>query len=160
MPEQTTIPLQISKVGIIGFGASGITAAKQLRAYNPVVFEATDSTGGVWRHCCFRSTKLQTCRRGFEFSDYHWSERDSPSFPSHVEVLEYLHGYAEHFDLLKFVKFNSRVVEIRYVGVSIESSDEFGPLLPGTPVWEVVVETLPSKTIEVIMFLQRPPLLI
>lgn len=149
----------ISKIGIIGAGISGIAAAKQLSSHSPVVFEATDSIGGVWKHCSYNSTKLQTPRCDFEFSDYPWSERDNANFPSHVEVLDYLHGYATHFDLLKFVKFGSRVVEIRYVGddsttqLSENSkSGEYGNLLTGHPVWEVGVQSSnnPNSTIQVV----------
>ncbi|OMO67066.1 Dimethylaniline monooxygenase, N-oxide-forming [Corchorus capsularis] len=151
--------LKSSKVGIIGAGISGIAAAKQLSNHNPIVFEATDSIGGVWKHCSFASTKLQTPRCDFEFSDYPWPQRDNSNFPSYLEILDYLHGYATHFDVLKYIKFNSRVVEIRYIGDKSEefgpkidhdvvSPGEFGPLLNGHPVWEVTVETHPSKTLE------------
>ncbi|GMI97879.1 flavin-dependent monooxygenase 1 [Hibiscus trionum] len=145
-----------SRVGIIGAGISGIAAAKQLSHHNPIVFEATDSIGGVWKHCSFASTKLQTPRCDFEFSDYPWPNRDNSSFPTYLEILEYLHGYATHFDVLKHVRFNSRVVEIRYIGdgqtvnmdVAAAGPGEFGPLLSGHPVWEVAVETHPSGTVE------------
>ncbi|CAN6539570.1 unnamed protein product [Malus baccata var. baccata] len=141
----------VSKIGIIGAGFSGIIATKQFLGHNPVVFEATDSIGGVWKQCSYNSTKLQSPRCNFEFSDYPWAERDNSSFPSHVEVLEYLHGYATHFDLLKYVKFESKVVEIRYVGGIDDHqtttqfpmnsiSGEYGSLLSGHPVWEVVVQ--------------------
>ncbi|KAJ6302158.1 hypothetical protein OIU77_016281 [Salix suchowensis] len=142
-----------SKVGIIGAGISGIAAAKQLRHYSPLVFEATDSIGGVWKHCSFSSTKLQTPRCDFEFSDYPWSERDNASFPSHVQVLEYLNNYAAHFDVLKYVKFSSKVVEIRYVGGRKTTQldlkpEEYGSLLNGYPAWEVAVETSQSTKVE------------
>ena len=144
-----------SKVGIIGAGISGIAAAKQLRHYSPLVFEATGSIGGVWKHCSFSSTKLQTPRCDFEFSDYPWSERDNASFPSHVQVLEYLYNYATHFDVLKYVKFNTKVVEIRYVGgrkiTQLDlKPEEYGSLLNGYPAWEVAVETSQSTKVEVI----------
>ncbi|XVE97792.1 hypothetical protein REPUB_Repub03eG0049400 [Reevesia pubescens] len=152
--------LKSSRVGIIGAGISGIAAAKQLSHHNPIVFEATDSIGGVWKHCSFASTKLQTPRCDFEFSDYPWPQRDNSSFPSYLEILAYLHGYATHFDVLKYIKFNSRVVEIRYIGnhdretTNLEVAPgprEFGSLLRGHPVWEIAVETNPSKTIEVVL---------
>ena len=153
-----------SKVGIIGAGISGIAAAKQLSGYSPVVFEATDSIGGVWKHCSYTSTKLQTPRCDYEFSDYPWPERDNSTFPSHVEILKYLHDYATHFDVLKHIKFNSRVVEIRYVGeshstdniqptLSSETSTEYGSLLKGHPVWEAATQNNKSKTVEVISLL-------
>ena len=151
--------LKSSRVGIIGAGISGIAAVKQLSHHNPIVFEATDSLGGVWKHCSFASTKLQTPRCDFEFSDYPWSERDNSSFPSYLEILDYLHGYAKHFDVLKYINFNSRVVEIRYIGDRETTTNldlapgpgEYGSLLRGLPVWEVAVETHPSKTVEVVV---------
>lgn len=157
--EQTLV--RTSRIGIIGAGISGIAAAKELSSYDPIVFEATDSIGGVWKHCSFASTRLQTPRCDFEFSDYPWPERDNASFPSHVEVLDYLHGYAARFDVLKYVKYHSRVVEIRYAGEhaaltlphhdqGMLNSTEYGSLLKGQPVWEVAVETGPSKSIQVL----------
>lgn len=151
--EQNNLKLA-SRVGIIGAGVSGIAAAKQLSGYSPVVFEATDSIGGVWKHCSYASTKLQTPRCDYEFSDYPWRERDNSTFPSHVEVLEYLHAYATHFDVLKFVKFNSTVIEIRYVGDpdphTADNSADYGTLLRGRPVWEVAVQNTLSKLVQVI----------
>ena len=144
-----------SRIGIIGGGISGIAAAKQLSSYNPIVFEATDSIGGVWKHCSYNSTKLQSLRRDYEFSDYPWPERNNSSFPSHIQILEYLHSYATNFDLLKFVRFNSKVVELRFIG-DRDAADadgkpgEYGSLLAGRPVWEVAVQTDQSQDVQVI----------
>ncbi|KAK6126710.1 hypothetical protein DH2020_039549 [Rehmannia glutinosa] len=140
-----------SKIGIIGGGISGIASAKQLSKHEPVVFEATDSIGGVWKHCSYKSTKLQTPRCDYEFSDFPWTQRDNSSFPSYKEILDYLYSYAKQFDVLKFVRFNSKVVEIRFVG-DFEKSGEYGSLLPGKAVWEVGVKTNQSQTIEVFFF--------
>ena len=134
---------------------SGIAAAKELSEYDPVVFEATESLGGVWRHCSYRSTKLQTPRCDYEFSDYPWPQRDNSSFPSHLEILDYLYSYANFFDLLKLVRFNSKVVQIRFVG-DRETNDlgEYGSLLTGgKPVWEVAVQTNHSvdETLQVLL---------
>lgn len=148
-----------SKIGIIGAGISGIAAAKQLSEYNPVVFEATNSLGGVWKHCSYRSTKLQTPRCDYEFSDFPWTQRDNSSFPTYQEILDYLYSYATNFDLLKFVKFNSKVVEIRFVG-DRETTDlcgkpvEYGSFIStGKPVWEVAVQIDQSEIVEVLIFL-------
>ncbi|KAL2250996.1 probable flavin-containing monooxygenase 1 [Sesamum indicum] len=141
--------VQSKKIGIIGGGISGIAAAKQLSKFEPVVFEATDSIGGVWKHCSYRSTKLQTPRCDYEFSDFPWTQRDNTSFPSYQEILDYLYSYATYFDVLKFVKFNSKVVEIRYIGDSESAARaEYGSLLPDRPVWEVGVQTTQSETIQ------------
>ncbi|KAK9131479.1 hypothetical protein Sjap_011966 [Stephania japonica] len=147
--------LLVSKVGIIGAGISGIAAAKQLYQHNPVVFEASESIGGVWKHCSYRSTRLQTPQCDYEFSDYPWPERDNSSFPSHVEILDYLHAYAKHFDVLKYVKFNSKVVEIRFTGdrgsmVSgeIGHPEGFGLPLTGRTSWEVAVQGNNCETVQ------------
>lgn len=154
----------LSKIGIIGAGISGIAAAKQLRGHSPVVFEATNSIGGVWKHCTYTTTKLQTPRCDFEFTDFPWPQRDNSSFPSHIEILEYLHNYASHFDVLKYVKLNCKVVEIKYINGDNDENDnyfeqlgqigiehtEYGRLLRGSPVWKVAVQTNHSPTLEVI----------
>lgn len=143
-----------SKIGIIGAGISGIAAAKQLAKYEPMVFEATDCIGGVWKHCSYRSTKLQTPRCDYEFSDFPWTQRDNTSFPTYQEILDYLYSYAQHFDVLKFVNFNSKVVEIKFVGdremnyFGGSMNGEYGSLLTGNPVWEVAVRTNQSETLQ------------
>ncbi|KAE8647219.1 hypothetical protein Csa_018944 [Cucumis sativus] len=145
----------VSKVGIIGAGISGIAAAKHLSSHHPVVFEATDSIGGVWKHCAYRTTRLQTPRRDFEFSDYPWPSQttESDEFPTYLEILDYLHGYATHFDVLKFVKFNSKVVQLRYIGGpeaedSTAAAGVYGSLLNGRPAWEVAVQDTHLNTIQ------------
>ncbi|XP_042507030.1 probable flavin-containing monooxygenase 1 [Macadamia integrifolia] len=144
---------KVSRVGIIGAGISGIAAAKQLSGYKPVVFESTDSIGGVWKHCSYKSTKLQTPRCDYEFSDFPWPERDNSTFPTYSEILVYLHDYATHFDVLKYVKFNSKVVEIRFTGDRETTNfggnpGHYGNLLSGRPVWEVAVQTKHSEILQ------------
>ncbi|KAK8550361.1 hypothetical protein V6N13_118879 [Hibiscus sabdariffa] len=146
-------PLIVSKIAIIGAGVSGIAAAKQLSRHNPVVFEATDSVGGVWKTCAYNSTKLQSARKDYEFSDFPWPNRDDPSFPTHVEIVDYLESYAKHFDVLKFVKFNSKVMELRFVGhqESTELAANPGAYvspLPGHPVWQIAVQTNNSEILQ------------
>ncbi|KAK3213334.1 hypothetical protein Dsin_018040 [Dipteronia sinensis] len=144
-----------SRIAIIGAGVSGLAAAKQLRHYEPVVFEASDCVGGVWKSCSYESTKLQSSRADYEFADFPWPNRDDQSFPTYVEVLEYLESYGKHFDVLKFVKFNSKVVDLRFIGEPPTAADfgsnrpgEYGSLLPGQQVWEVAVQTNNSDSIE------------
>ncbi|KAE8710507.1 putative flavin-containing monooxygenase 1 [Hibiscus syriacus] len=117
--------LSNSKIAIIGAGVSGLAAAKQLYHHNPIVFEASDSIGGVWKSCAYNSTKLQSTRKNYEFAEFPWQNRDDPSLPSKLEVLDYLESYAKHFDVLRFVKFNSKVVELRFSGCS-ETTDLTG----------------------------------
>ncbi|XP_022147575.1 probable flavin-containing monooxygenase 1, partial [Momordica charantia] len=62
----------------------------------------------------------------------------------------YLDSYARHFDLLRFVRFNSKVVAVRFIGDDAGDgiSGEYGPLLPGRPVWEISVLDTRSDTIQ------------
>lgn len=145
-----------SKIGIIGGGISGIAAAKQLAKYDPMVFEATECVGGVWKHCSYRSTKLQTPRCDYEFSDFPWTQRDNTNFPTYEEILDYLYSYAKHFDVLKFFNFNSKVVEIKFVGDrEMNYFGEYGSLLTGNPVWEVAVRNNQSQTLQVLFFFSQ-----
>ncbi|KAL9684176.1 hypothetical protein QQ045_021610 [Rhodiola kirilowii] len=140
-----------SKIAIIGAGISGIAAAKQLSTHNPVIFEASSSIGGVWRTCAYRSTKLQSPRTDYEFSDFPWPDRNNQSFPSNVEILDYLESYANHFDVMKFVRFDSKVVELNFLGSLFkkgEKKGEYGRLLNDKPMWEVAVQTGDSPNVE------------
>lgn len=145
--------LTSSRVAIIGAGVSGLAAAKHLARHNPTVFEASDSVGGVWRSCSYETTKLQSTRVDYEFSDFPWPNRDDTTFPSYVEILEYLESYAKHFDLLKFMKFGYKVIEVRFTGdgetPQVADHGAYGNLLPGKPVWEVAVQTGESGDIQV-----------
>jgi hypothetical protein len=142
------------RVAIIGGGISGLAAAKQLKWLNPTVYEATDSIGGVWRHCSYSSTRLQTPRMDYEFSDYPWKDRNDTTFPTHTEILEYLDGYAKHFDLYRHIKFNTRVVEIKFIGDPAKAGftelwGDHGRPLTDCPVWEVGVVTGESQDVQV-----------
>ncbi|KAG0503653.1 hypothetical protein HPP92_003725 [Vanilla planifolia] len=141
------------KVAIIGGGISGLVAARQLLPHQPMVFEASASMGGVWRHCSYRSTRLQTPRADYEFSDYPWPNGSDPTFPTHTEILDYLHGYATRFGLWPLIRLNSRVVEIRYLGDREKAGftdqwGESGRPFPGHPVWEVGVVTGDSLDVQ------------
>ncbi|CAN1146664.1 Probable flavin-containing monooxygenase 1 [Linum perenne] len=142
-----------SRVGIIGAGVSGLAALKQLSHYNPIVFEASDCIGGVWKSCSYNSTKLQSQRKDYEFSDFPWPTRDDPSFPSHLQILDYLTSYAQRFDLYKYVMFNTKVLEIRFIGhdqsqTTNSPAAEYGNILPGRSVWEVAVRPNHSHNIQ------------
>ncbi|XP_071715162.1 probable flavin-containing monooxygenase 1 [Rutidosis leptorrhynchoides] len=134
-----------SKIGIIGGGVSGLVAAKQLSKHNPILFEATESIGGVWHHCSYRTTRLQTPSSGYQFSDFPWPQSDDTNFPTYIEILNYINSYANHFGLFKFINFNSKVTGVRFVGDQENS-------MSGKPMWEVSVHNTKSDTIQLYAF--------
>ncbi|GFY89816.1 hypothetical protein Acr_07g0000130 [Actinidia rufa] len=109
------------KVAIIGAGISGLLACKYTlsKGYHPVVFEAQSSIGGVWTET-FETTKLQTPKPFYQFSDFPWPASVPEVFPDHHQVLEYVGSYARYFNLLQHIRFNSKVVSICYEGPSDE----------------------------------------
>ncbi|KAG8093223.1 hypothetical protein GUJ93_ZPchr0012g20334 [Zizania palustris] len=62
------------------------------------------------------STRLQTSRPYFEFSDYTWPPGVTDLYPDHDQVTEYLSSYAKCFGVLVRVRFGCRVSALEYAG--------------------------------------------
>ncbi|KAF3641374.1 hypothetical protein T459_33549 [Capsicum annuum] len=102
-------------IGIIGGGISGLLACKYCisKGFDPIVFESESSIGGVWTKT-MGSTKLQTPKPFYQFSDYPWPESVTEMFPDQQTVLEYIESYASHFDLIRHIQFNNTVLNLSY----------------------------------------------
>ncbi|KAK4483982.1 hypothetical protein RD792_011194 [Penstemon davidsonii] len=103
-------------IAIIGAGISGLLACKHAmeKGFNPVVFETRPNIGGAWSST-MDSTKLQTPKDYFQFSDFPWPDSVSETFPNHNQVMNYIKSYALRFNIFPQIKFNAKVISIDYI---------------------------------------------
>ncbi|TYI88262.1 hypothetical protein E1A91_D04G196100v1 [Gossypium mustelinum] len=133
------------KVAIIGAGISGLLACKYTlsKGFHPIVFESQSTVGGVWTKTV-ETTKLQTPKPSV-----------SEDFPDGQKVFDYVNGYAKHFDLVKHIKFNTKVVGIEFEGPNDEEIQAWslwgcnGEPFGSKGKWKVVVEDLVTLSTEI-----------
>lgn len=152
-------------VAIIGAGISGLIACKFVaqKGLHPVVYEAEDGIGGVWART-INSTKLQNHKSTYEFCDFPWPSSVQTDYPSHQQVLDYLHSYALHFDILPFINFNSRVLSIDYDTDGVDEMESYSSQLWGgtglpfakEPRWILEVQDTKTNTVQVLLLLLFP----
>ena len=109
-------------VCVIGAGASGLTAVKNLREHGFAVdcYERETSVGGGWnwrhdRSPVYSGTHLISSRPLTEFPDFPMPDT-WPDYPHHSQVLSYLERYAAHFGLVDHIWFGTEVVSAVPVG--------------------------------------------
>jgi len=149
-------------VAIIGAGAAGLCAARHLSAQNPrvrtTVYEQASSVGGTWvftenigkdpnglpvHSSMYKNLRTNLPKEVMGFPDFpfHDNINKDTSFLHHTEVLEYLETYKKHFDLEKFIKFNTVVSRVNPI---TESEDDTK--------WEVTTKCLKTEQIETNFF--------
>lgn len=144
------------KICIVGAGPSGLAAAKTFKQHE-LSFDVIDSgrqVGGIWDASnpaspMYRSAHLISSRTLTEFRDFPMPD-DYPDYPSHVQVLRYLHSYAEHFGLYPHVELEREVIRIerdgdawrvtindgqvrRYAAMVLATGLDWTPCLPAYP---------------------------
>ena len=124
------------RVCVIGAGSSGLAAARNLREVGLEVdiLEACDDLGGNWNYPLpvarvYRSTHTISSKPGTEFPDYPMPDAYA-DYPHHTEILAYLRGYAEHFELGPLIEYGAEVERV-------EPASSTGPT--GDPCWEVTL---------------------
>ncbi|GAA4924872.1 flavin-binding monooxygenase-like protein [Stackebrandtia albiflava] len=108
-------------VCVIGAGASGLLAVKNLREHGFKVdcYERDTGIGGGWNirqrnSPMYANAHLISSRPLTEFPDFPMPD-DWPDYPHHSKVLAYLERYADHFGLREHIWFGSEIERIEPV---------------------------------------------
>ncbi|KAF6152992.1 hypothetical protein GIB67_021597 [Kingdonia uniflora] len=147
-PRLPTLPLTTPtkktsrNIAVIGAGAAGLVAARELRreGHKVVIFERDFMLGGTWvfdprverdqlgldpsrsvvHSSLYYSLRTNLPREVMGFRDYPFvvvkgPGRDARRFPGHREVLRYLCGFAEEFRAVGLIRFRTEVVRVGLV---------------------------------------------
>jgi len=126
------------RVAVIGAGAAGLTAMKELLEIGADVvgYDKGERPGGLWVRGsssgispAYSSLHLNTSKGRTEFADFPMPE-DWPDYPSVDHIAQYLADYAETYGVLPHLRFSTSVT-------SVERDDSDGS-------W--VVESEPGAT--------------
>lgn len=106
---------------VIGAGAAGLTAAKNLLEYHiPVdVIERAADIGGTWNPDCptsgaYPSIHLITSKPYIQYPDFP-IPREYPTYLGQRHIMSYLRAYAEHFRVREHIEFESSVESVHRV---------------------------------------------
>ncbi|MFA8450200.1 MAG: flavin-containing monooxygenase [Bacteroidales bacterium] len=127
------MPDNSKQIAIIGGGASGLMAAKNLIDLNlsPVIFEKNTFTGGVWANKADPKSspgheELMTniSKRNMSISDYPFPD-DTEHFPYWRKVCNYIESYKDHFNLEKVIKYGHTITDLTKTdnGILVEGLD-------------------------------------
>lgn len=107
----------MSRYAVIGAGPSGLAAARALctRGIDIDGYEASHRVGGLWdienpRSTMYESAHLISSRTTTEFAEF--PMRTSADYPSHRVLRGYFQEYADHFDLTRLFRFETKVVRL------------------------------------------------
>uniref|UniRef100_A0A0B7AMR1 Flavin-containing monooxygenase n=1 Tax=Arion vulgaris TaxID=1028688 RepID=A0A0B7AMR1_9EUPU len=108
---------------VVGSGVSGIAALKECvkQGFKPVCYELDSEVGGIWHrknhtptntpavwdNLITNTSKFNDC-----YSDFPARQSDTMYLPAE-DLCKYMKSAVEHFDLGKYIQFNTRVVKIR-----------------------------------------------
>ena len=111
-------PKKKRSVAVVGAGPSGLVACKALSEHGVgwTAYEAGDRVGGQWvlgnssgTSVAYRSLHANTHKGMCRYADFPLPE-SFPDFPSHTQMAEYFHLYAEHFDLYPLMLLPSLIL--------------------------------------------------
>ncbi|KAF4888038.1 FAD-binding monooxygenase moxY [Colletotrichum fructicola] len=116
--ERRKVPYRRIRAVIIGAGVSGILMAYKLRNYlgeyvDFQILEKSPELGGTWFE-----NRYPGCACDVPSHCYQYSFAPNPDwskfYASSQEIKAYLDGVATHFDLKRFIKFNTKVTNAQW----------------------------------------------
>ncbi|CAG9766255.1 unnamed protein product [Ceutorhynchus assimilis] len=131
------------RVAIIGAGAAGLTTAKHVASSNMDldVFEMNEELGGTWSYtddvgedrygypvysAMYKGLRTNLPKEIMGFSDFDIPAQEN-SYLTQAEILDFLKLYADTFDLIKYIKFNTMVMDISPVDDKWKVTTVFKP---------------------------------
>lgn len=145
-----------SRYCIVGAGPTGLAVARAFKrdGIEFDLYERFAGVGGIWDIAnadspIYENTQLISSRAMSGFPGYAMSA-SYPDYPRHDQVLAYLRAFAEHYDLLAHITFETSVSQVepsgqswavtleggechRYEGVVIASGHNWDSRLPAYP---------------------------
>uniref|UniRef100_A0A665UVN2 Flavin-containing monooxygenase n=1 Tax=Echeneis naucrates TaxID=173247 RepID=A0A665UVN2_ECHNA len=114
--------MTVRRVAVVGAGSSGLACIKICidEGLEPVCFESSDDIGGLWRFkveatpersSIYRGLVVNTSKEMMCFSDFP-TPADFPNYMHNSQLLQYFRLYAEHFNLLKHIHFQTTVKSV------------------------------------------------
>lgn len=117
------------KIGVVGAGPAGLCAIKQALSFGCEVtaFEQSDKLGGTWNYTdetgkdkngldvhssMYQGLLTNIPKEIMAFPGFPIATTHDESFLSSQEILNYLHAYAEMFQLLPHIKFEHHVLRV------------------------------------------------
>ncbi|CAG5134104.1 unnamed protein product [Candidula unifasciata] len=151
---------KVAKVAIIGAGAAGLCAlrvftdssANSSTSFCVVCYEQGSRVGGTWIYTdqvgqdenglpvhssMYENLKTNLPKECMAFPDYPFPEL--PSFVRHEEVQKYLEDYATHFDVLKYIEFQTIVTLVEPIS---DDTNQFGTS------WKVTTKSVTDSSLE------------
>lgn len=116
--------MAVKKVAVIGAGVSGLASIKTCleEGFEPVCFERDEKVGGVWvfrdevrtnheESALYHALVTNSSKEMMCYSDYPFP-KDCPPYIPGKQLGKYYEDYAEHFGLLKHIRFSTKVLKL------------------------------------------------
>ncbi|XP_036972024.1 flavin-containing monooxygenase 5-like isoform X2 [Acanthopagrus latus] len=111
------------RVAIVGGGSSGLACIKCCldEGLEPVCFESSDDIGGLWRFkenpepdraSIYHSVIINSSKEMMCFSDFPIPAH-FPNYMHNSLIMDYFRMYADHFQLIKYIRLNTKVLQLK-----------------------------------------------